>query len=258
LILVDHDALLLQQRLQDADIDFLQVPLLVGQILIYPHDESLPKMENSRTPSADEVTIWALAQGGLSITLKNPHLFLQGIKTKTLWHETLALQQQGGLALHVLEGNISQDEGKLVIDESPTGFSVWALRMAVIRMTWAGVPVLQIEQDAFLDLLTKLHEHIRKQQRIPDTITPPKPLVPVEPEVQFLSDIPGIASKRASDLSRIGTLAEVLEFLTDPKSLGSPKRPQGIGQNTFAGARRFLGLSPYKRLAVIDYDGEDT
>lgn len=187
----------------------------------------------------------AMAHGFL-VERKAAGDFLHSLADGRLFHQAMRMVQLCPRPIIVIQGEIRPMGGKVQANGRPTNWNLWSIRMAILRLQLAGVPVLEIGPRDLPDLIRHLVTWLEKPRTgVPRSV--PDPLRPISPETWFLAQIPGIGEEKASALmNRFESAAACLVALSD----GQAVDVRGIGPTLIAKARAFLGLQEGEKLCL--------
>jgi len=179
----------------------------------------------------------ALSQGFL-IERKTASDFLASLADGRLFHQALEMSQTCPRPLIAVVGKIYPAGDVVSVNGRKTGWSLWSVRMAMLRLQMAGIPIVEIGNRDLPDLIRHLFSWLQRDHHgVPRKI--PDPLKPMSQEAWFLAQIPGIGQEKAAALMNdFGSVAECLCALSD----GRATRVKGVGKGLISKARVFLGL----------------
>jgi len=174
---------------------------------------------------------------GVLIERKTASDFLHSLADGRLFHQALKMAELSPRPMIVIQGKLYPAGDRVQVNGRVTGWNLWSVRMAILRLQMAGIAVLEIGNRDLPDLIRHLFSWLQKGHHgVPRSV--PDPLRPMSPEAWFLAQIPGIGQERARALvDEYRTPIRAIEAILS----GDAKRVSGLGPRLISKAKSFLG-----------------
>ena len=231
------------------------IPSNVAEFLTWASKNkiALPEMDVI-IANPQEAALAVVSKDAIGIERKTPTDFLNSISDGRLFDQGMRLQQAVKYPIVLITGFFYERGDKVEADGRETQWNWWSVQMAIFRLQMAGCAVLQCRSHQLPDVVSHLWQWLFKGQTYGRN-PPPMPLIPLSPQANFLCGIPGIGVEKARAVMQYaGTAKDALHFLTSPATPTLPNRPEGIGVQTVAKIRDFMGLEPDQVLRSCDID----
>ena len=197
-------------------------------------------------PKGEELVVREMSAGDILIERNNrrmlierktPSDLLSSLSDGRLFQQAMRMREECPRSLILITGHLYPTrEGKVKVGGFTTGWNLWSVRMALLRIQLSGVAVLEIGERDLPEVIRHLFHYLEKK---PVGVPPsaPDPLTPVSQEIWFLAQLPGIGVERARELMREykSPYAAIDAILS-----GKASKVKGLGKRTVQKAKEFL------------------
>lgn len=212
----------------------------------------------------------------IAIERKTVTDFLNSIPNRHLMHQVEVMHAHAKYVALVITGRmgISPDD-KVIADRHETKWDGVSVRSLIREIQLTPCIVEYCSEAEYSNRVLEIYRTIANNDNLPKTYKNRiKMFPPVDERVQFLAQLPGVSTDRATSLlnfagmmegvqpdednNTFGSLAQAIHYMTILSHFGKDARPENWGAKTILTNRKFLGLASNQYIGILEEKNETT